>query len=117
MAGCRLPRRARRWLRDHSLSNPQTQFAEQEANPMATVNLEEAQDYLKFAAILKNLPKRLFSLLYDAEADVLYIDFYNPPKSASDSELTEEDIVVRYGDDDDIVGLTVLNASKPRELA
>ena len=83
---------------------------------MATVNLEEVQDYLKFAASLKNLPKRLFLLLYDAEADVLYIDFYNPPKSASDSELTEEDIVVRYDDDDEIVGLTVLNASKPREL-
>ena len=36
---------------------------------MATINLEEAQDYLKFAATLKNLPKRLFSLLYDDEAD------------------------------------------------
>ena len=50
---------------------------------------------------------------YDAEADVLYIDFYNPPKSASDSELSEEDIVVRY-DDDEIVGLTVLNASQSK---
>lgn len=77
---------------------------------MATVNLQEAQNYLSLVPILKDLPKRLFTLLYDAEADVLYIDFYNPPKSSDDSELTEDDIVIRY-DDEEIVGLTVLNAS------
>jgi uncharacterized protein YuzE len=53
-----------------------------------------------------------FLLLYDSEADVLYIDFYSPPKSASDSELTDSDIVIRYDDNDEIVGLTILNASK-----
>jgi uncharacterized protein YuzE len=53
-----------------------------------------------------------FLLLYDSEADVLYIDFYNSPKSASDSELTDSDIVTRYDDNDEIVGLTILNASK-----
>jgi uncharacterized protein YuzE len=51
-------------------------------------------------------------MLYDSEADVLYIDFYSPPKSASDSELTDNDIVIRYDNDDEIVGLAVLNASK-----
>ena len=79
---------------------------------MAIANFQEAQDYLKFLPILHDLPKRPFLLLYDSEADVLYIDFYSPPKSASDSELTDNDIVIRYDHDDEIVGLTVLNASR-----
>lgn len=61
--------------------------------------------------VVRDLTKRPFLLLYDPEADVLYVDFYSPPKSASDSELTDNDIVIRY-DDDEIVGLTVLNASQ-----
>jgi uncharacterized protein YuzE len=78
---------------------------------MATLNFQEAQNYLNFLPVLQNLPKRPFMLLYDAEADVLYIDFYSPPKSSDDDELLDNDIVVRY-DDDEIVGLTILNASK-----
>ncbi len=74
-------------------------------------NFQEAQDYLKFIPVLKDLPKRPFLLLYDPEADVLYVDFYSPPKSANDSKLTDNDIVVCY-DDDEIIGLTVLHASK-----
>jgi Protein of unknown function (DUF2283) len=35
---------------------------------------------------------------YDGEADVLYIDFYNLPKSSDNSELTDDDIVIRYDD-------------------
>lgn len=49
-------------------------------------------------------------LLYDPEADVLYIDFHTPQKSSDDDELLDNDVVVRY--DDEIVGLTILNASK-----
>jgi uncharacterized protein YuzE len=79
---------------------------------MAVANFKEAQDYLKFLSVLQDLPKQPFLLLYDSEADVLYIDFYNPPKSADDSELTDNDIVIRYDNQDEIVGLTVLNASK-----
>jgi len=72
---------------------------------------QEALSYLKFIPLLQELPRRPFSLLYDAEADVLYIDFYNPPQSSDDTELTEDDIVIRYGQGDEVVGLTVLNAS------
>lgn len=76
-------------------------------------------DYLKILPILKtlpstalrNLPKRGFQLVYDHEADVLYIDFYNPPQSSDDTELTDDDIIIRYGESEEIVGLTVLNAS------
>ncbi|MEX0784692.1 MAG: DUF2283 domain-containing protein [Dehalococcoidia bacterium] len=46
---------------------------------------------------------------YDAEADVLYINF-KKPAHATDSELTDDDIIVRF-EGEEIVGLTVLRAS------
>jgi uncharacterized protein YuzE len=81
---------------------------------MALATIQDAQDYLKFLPVLQCLPKRPFSLLFDPEADVLYINFYTPPRSSADSELTDDDIVIRYDDknEDKIVGLTILNVSK-----
>ncbi|WP_397198792.1 DUF2283 domain-containing protein [Nodosilinea sp. LEGE 07298] len=51
-------------------------------------------------------------MVYDLGADVLYIDFNNPPQSAEDSEITDDDIVIRYNNADAIVGSTILNASQ-----
>lgn len=82
---------------------------------MAVANLQTAQTYLQFLSVLQNLPKQPFLLLYDDEADVLYIDFHNPPKSSDDSELTDDDIVIRYDDREEIVGLTILHASQRTE--
>ncbi len=79
---------------------------------MAVANYQEAQSYLKFLPLLHDLPKQPFFIVYDSEADVLYIDFNNPPQSADDSEITDDDIVIRYNDADAIVGLTILNASQ-----
>lgn len=45
---------------------------------------------------------------YDEEADVLYITFERA--EASDSDLTDDDVVVRY-QDDRVIGLTILHAS------
>ncbi|MCZ7541923.1 MAG: DUF2283 domain-containing protein [Anaerolineae bacterium] len=50
-------------------------------------------------------------LAYDAEADVLYINFQKP-SLAIDSELTDEDVIIRYGENDEVVGVTVLHASQ-----
>lgn len=36
---------------------------------------QDTLKYLKFLPLLQELPKRQFMLLYDSEADVLYIDF------------------------------------------
>jgi uncharacterized protein YuzE len=63
-------------------------------------------------AKLRVLSAREVCSILDPEADVLYIDFYSPPKSASDSEMTDNDIIIRYDNGDKIVGLTVLNVSK-----
>jgi uncharacterized protein YuzE len=41
---------------------------------------------------------------------VLYLNF-KKPSVASDSELTEGDVIVRY-DGDEVIGLTILHASK-----
>jgi uncharacterized protein YuzE len=105
-------------IHDHDFSqwysHPPNKFTQPEAATMALATLQDTQDYLKFLPVLQGLSKRPFSLLFDPEADVLYIDFYTPPKSSKDSELTDDDIVIRYDDqnEDEIVGLTILNVSK-----
>lgn len=49
-------------------------------------------------------------LSYDDEADVLYVNFKRP-SAADDSELTDDDVIVRY-EGDEVIGYTFLNASK-----
>ena len=49
---------------------------------------------------------------YDAEADVLYISF-RKPQQANDSILEEDGNIYHYRDDE-LVGVTVLNASQKR---
>ena len=50
---------------------------------------------------------------YDEEADVLYLNFKRP-NHADDSELLDNDVIVRY-ENDEIVGMTIMNASKKTE--
>lgn len=68
---------------------------------------------LDFEGILQQVratPNRLLWSSYDEEADVLYINYVEPPVVATDSELGDDDVIVRYRGDE-IVGLTVLHAS------
>jgi uncharacterized protein YuzE len=74
---------------------------------MAIANIEE---YLKLVPTLRDLPGRFLWSSYDDEADTLYINFKNPA-NATDSELTDDDVIVRY-ENDDVVGLTILHASQ-----
>jgi uncharacterized protein YuzE len=66
--------------------------------------------YLKIIPAVKLAPQNYLWSSYDSEADVLYINF-KKPSHATDSELTDEDIIIRY-QEDQIVGLTILHASK-----
>ncbi|MFN7715810.1 MAG: DUF2283 domain-containing protein [Pseudanabaenaceae cyanobacterium] len=66
--------------------------------------------YLNLANVIKTLPKQNTWTFYDVEADVLYINFHQPALTADDSELTDENILIRY-QNDEIVGLTILNVS------
>jgi uncharacterized protein YuzE len=57
-----------------------------------------------------SVPYHYLSSSYDAEANVLYISF-KEPSEATDSELTDDDVIIRY-EGDEIIGLTILHASK-----
>ena len=60
--------------------------------------------------MVRHAPQRYLWSSYDAESDVLYINF-KKPSHATDSELTDDDVIIRY-EGDRVVGLTILNASK-----
>ncbi len=47
---------------------------------------------------------------YDLEADTLYMHFKKPNHSDY-SEMTDDEIIIRY-EHNEIIGLTILNASK-----
>ena len=73
---------------------------------MAVIDVKE---FLKITPQLINLPVKRIWYSYDQEADVLYLNF-KKPSHADDSELTEDDIIIRY-EKDEIIGITVLHAS------
>ncbi|MGB2695003.1 MAG: DUF2283 domain-containing protein [Dehalococcoidia bacterium] len=54
------------------------------------------------------LSHRQFEWDYDKEADVLYITFEKV--EATDSELSDDDVLLRYRDGE-LIGVTVLHAS------
>jgi uncharacterized protein YuzE len=68
------------------------------------------KDYLPLIYAVKQSPMKYLWSSYDVEADVLYINFKKPSR-ATDSELTDEDVIIRY-EGEDVVGLTILHASK-----
>jgi uncharacterized protein YuzE len=70
------------------------------------------QDFLKLIPAVKSAPQKYLWSSYDAEADVLYINF-KKPSHATDSELTDDDVIIRY-EGDAIIGMTILHASKRR---
>ena len=72
---------------------------------MALQNLAE---YLSLVPVVMRSPHQYLSSSYDAEADVLYISFKKT--AATDSELADEDVIIRY-EGDEIIGLTILHAS------
>lgn len=59
---------------------------------------------------VKKTPQGYLWSSYDQEADTLYINF-KKPSHATDSELTNDDIVIRY-EGDEVIGLTILHTSK-----
>jgi uncharacterized protein YuzE len=74
---------------------------------MAQIAIDQ---YLKLIPAVRHAPRKFLWSSYDAEADVLYINF-KKPSHATDSELTDDNVIIRY-EGDAIVGLTILDASK-----
>jgi uncharacterized protein YuzE len=67
--------------------------------------------YLNIAKALQTIEQRPCWMMFDAEADVLYINFQQPAVAATDSKVTDNDVVIRYADDE-VIGLTVLSVSQ-----
>ena len=72
--------------------------------------LADMADYISLIPAVRSAPARYLWSSYDAEADVLYVNF-RKPSHATDSELTDDDIIIRY-DGDEVIGLTILHASR-----
>ncbi len=74
---------------------------------MAAIEIERM---LTLVPQLLEIPHSRIWTTYDKQADVLYVNF-KKPSHADDSQLTDDDIIVRY-EEGQIVGITILNASK-----
>ncbi|RKU12931.1 hypothetical protein C6502_05105 [Candidatus Poribacteria bacterium] len=79
---------------------------------MASEKLEEKNiiHLLQAASHLVRFAKKQMWLDYDEEVDVLYLHFESLPAS-NHSEMREDGIILDYNDDR-LVGITILDASK-----
>ncbi len=82
---------------------------------MATTTLtDKAEDFLKrcltMVSDIVKLPVEQIWIDYDREADVLYLSFRRPQRAKETIE-TDDDVLIRK-DGKQIVGITILNASR-----
>ena len=80
---------------------------------MATAEIVKTlgEVYQLVSHIIK-LPETKMWIDYDREVDVLYISF-REPQEATDSEMLDNGVLLRYAGDE-LVGITILEASKTR---
>lgn len=71
---------------------------------METIAVNEVKNLLPWFMKYENV-----RLSYDKEADTLYLHF-EKPNHADNSEMTEDDIIIRY-EQGETIGFTFLNAS------
>ena len=93
----------------HLLIYGYSDFDSGNENIMGTAEVKEINSVLPFLLKFKNVWAN-----YDLEADVLYIHF-KKPNHADSTEITENNINARY-EKDEVIGLSVLNASKRLEI-
>jgi uncharacterized protein YuzE len=65
--------------------------------------------FLGMMPAVREAPGQSVWLNYDAEADALYVH-YKKPNLATDAEITDNDVILRYHGDE-LIGMTVLHAS------
>ena len=70
----------------------------------------DPREYVQLIEAVQHSPTGYLWSSYDVEADVLYVNF-KKPSHATDSEITDDDIIIRY-EGEEIIGITVLHASK-----
>jgi len=77
-----------------------------------TVNKEMIDSYLDLSSRLAKLHVRQVWTDYDKEADVLYLSFRKPQRAKKTVEM-DDNVLIRT-DDDEVVGVTILNVSSRR---
>ncbi|MDD3974970.1 MULTISPECIES: DUF2283 domain-containing protein [Methanothrix] len=80
---------------------------------MAAADIDRTEKLAALVPHLLDTAHKKIWVDYDQEADVLYINF-KKPAHAEDSELTDNDVIVRY-ESGQVVGMTFLHASKRRK--
>ncbi len=65
---------------------------------------------MRLIPAVSRAPHHAVRLTYDAEADTLYVNF-KKPSHATDSEMTDDDVIIRY-EGEDVIGFTILHESK-----
>jgi uncharacterized protein YuzE len=82
---------------------------------MATLKRKEraraVSGALALAQLVGQLPARKLSLDYDPDADVLYVSLKRPQRATETVDLEDEGVLLRYRDNE-LVGITVLDASR-----
>jgi uncharacterized protein YuzE len=63
--------------------------------------------------LVSRFPAKKLWLDYDEEADVLYVTLKRPQKATETVELEDEGVLLRYRNDE-LVGITVLDASRQK---
>lgn len=91
----------------HMVRQRQTNTAEVNINP-----------YLALVPTLKGLPQYSLWSHYDPDTDTLAIHFGEPdaPNVATDSAMSDDEIIVRHNDAGEVIGLTILHASSRKTL-
>jgi uncharacterized protein YuzE len=67
--------------------------------------------YLNIAKALQAVEQHPCWMMFDAEFDVLYINFQSFAQAATDSEVADNDVVIRYAGGE-VIGLTILSVSQ-----
>lgn len=80
---------------------------------MAGAEIDSIEKIAALVPHLLDISHKKIWVDYDQEADVLYVNF-KKPAHAEDSELTDDDVIVRY-EKGQVVGITFLHASKGRK--
>ena len=74
-----------------------------------SLDKEIIDSYLALSSRLTKLHVRQVWADYDREADVLYLSFRKPQRAKKTVEM-DDNVLIRT-DDDEVVGITILNAS------
>ena len=73
--------------------------------------IADMMDYLGVLPALRRAPAGQLWASYDADADVMYVSFRMPNEAESTDEI-ETDILERTDAQGEVIGYTILNASR-----